>query len=393
MRLALFTDTYDPEVNGVARTLGRWTEYLRQQGVEVQVFAPDPALGHAPRQSSIQVQRFASLPFFLYPECRWALPNPFPVRRALLDFKPTLIHVATPFNMGLFGIHYAKKLHIPLVASYHTHFDRYLPFYNLQWMVKMLWRYMVWFHQDCHSIFVPSPSTRSDLVQRGWREERLQVWPRGIAQDQYYPGANRSEVLASHGIEPDRFAVLYVGRLAPEKDIGIAIDAFEQFRAASCPEAVLLIAGDGPSAAELAERCKRDQLPVSFLGFTELPVLRELYAAADIFLFPSSTETFGNVVLEAMASGTPVVCAAAGGVADTVRHRENGLLCEPGNVEAFASALGLLYRNPELRLILAERGIAYAQSQSWEAIFDRLLSQFREAEAGEGGKTVHRFVT
>ncbi|WP_127530645.1 glycosyltransferase family 4 protein [Paenibacillus kobensis] len=393
MRLAIFTDTYEPEVNGVARTLGRWAEYLRRQGIEAAVFAPDPAAGGPPRQTSIQVQRFASLPFFLYPECRLALPNPIHVRRALQDFKPTLIHVATPFNMGLFGIHYAKKYHIPLVASYHTHFDRYLPFYNLQWMVKMLWRYMEWFHQECRAIFVPSPSTQSELSARGWREDRLHLWPRGIQTDQFYPGANRTELLASIGIEPDRFVVLYVGRVAPEKDVGTAIDAFEKFQRTVCPEAVMIVCGDGPSSHELEERCARDRLPVKFLGFTALPRLREWYASADVFLFPSATETFGNVVLEAMACGAPVVCASAGGVADTVAHGSNGLLCEPGNAEAFSDALTRLYREPDERRGLAARGLAYSRNQSWETIFGRLLSQFLDVESGNTGTRVHRFVT
>ncbi|PWW07479.1 glycosyltransferase involved in cell wall biosynthesis [Paenibacillus cellulosilyticus] len=394
MRLAIFTDTYEPEVNGVARTLGRWTDFLRRQGIEVMVFAPDPAMDHTSQQTSIQVQRFTSFPFFLYPECRLAVPNPVPVRRALQLFQPTLIHVATPFNMGLFGIHYAKKYRIPLVASYHTHFDRYLPYYNLQWMAKLLWRYMEWFHHECRMIFVPSPSTKAQLVGRGWRGERLLVWPRGIKADQFYPGVNRSELElpASCTITPEQFVVLYVGRLSPEKDVGIAIDAFDKFRR-SHPDAVMLIAGDGPSASELAARVTREQLPIHFLGFQSMPALRELYAAADAFMFPSATETFGNVVLEAMACGAPVIGARAGGVADTVTHGVNGLLCDPGHVDSFVDALERLYHDPEERGRLSARGLAYSRNQSWDAIFGRLLSQFLEAESGNTETMVQRFIT
>ncbi|GMK39827.1 glycosyl transferase [Paenibacillus sp. CCS19] len=392
MRLAIFTDTYEPEVNGVARTLGRWTDFLRRQGIEVMVFAPDPAMDNTSLHNSIQVQRFTSFPFFLYPECRLAVPNPVPVRRALQLFQPTLIHVATPFNMGLFGIHYAKKYRIPLVASYHTHFDRYLPYYNLQWMAKLLWRYLEWFHHECRMIFVPSPSTKAQLVGRGWRGDRLDVWPRGIKTDQFYPGVNRAELSASYGITSEQFVVLYVGRLSPEKDVGIAIDAFDKFRQ-SHPEAVMLIAGDGPSAGELEARCTREQLPVRFLGFQSLPALRELYAAADVFLFPSATETFGNVVLEAMACETAVIGARAGGVADTLTHGVNGLLCDPGSADAFADALERLHQDPEERSHLAARGLAYSRNQSWDAIFGRLLSQFLEAESGNIGTIVQRFIT
>jgi len=394
MRLAIFTDTYEPEVNGVARTLGRWTDFLRRRGIEVMVFAPEPGMDDASLQSSIQVQRFTSFPFFLYPECRLAVPNPVPVRRALQQFQPTLIHAATPFNMGLFGIHYAKKYRIPLVASYHTHFDRYLPYYNLQWMAKLLWRYLEWFHHECRMIFVPSPSTKAQLVGRSWREERLDVWARGVETDQFYPGVERTalQLPDSYAITSEQFVVLYVGRLSPEKDVGIAIDAFDKFRR-SHPNAVMLIAGDGPSAGELKARCTRVQLPIHFLGFQSLPVLRELYAAADVFLFPSATETFGNVVLEAMACETAVVGARAGGVADTVTSGVNGLLCDPGSVDSFADALERLYQEPEERGRLAANGLAYSRNQSWDAIFERLLSQFLEAESGNTGTIVHHIGT
>ncbi|MBB3108701.1 glycosyltransferase involved in cell wall biosynthesis [Paenibacillus phyllosphaerae] len=374
MRLALFTDTYEPEVNGVARTLGRWVDYLRRKGVPVQVFAPDPALG-LPHGAAASVERFASLPFFLYPECRLALVNPVHIRRALHAFSPTLIHVATPFNLGLCGIHYARKYEIPLIASYHTHFDRYLPFYNLQWMVKMLWRYMNWFHYDCSRIFVPSASTKSDLLQRGWEEERLSIWPRGMDTKRFHPAVDRKGHLESHGIDSSNFIVLYVGRLAPEKNVDVALAAFAKFQRTACPEARLVVAGDGPSAISLKEQAEQHDIPVHFLGFTAGEELQKWYAASDIFLFPSPTETFGNVVLEAMACGTPVVTANRGGVTDTVEHGLTGFLCEQGDADAFCDALTELYENPLMRYRMASLALAYSRKQSWDDIFDRLLAE------------------
>ncbi|MFB9325226.1 glycosyltransferase family 4 protein [Paenibacillus aurantiacus] len=380
MRLAIFTDTYEPEVNGVARTLGRWADYLKRQGIPVQVFAPDPAASAAEPAPSA-VERFASLPFYLYPECRLALPNPRHIRRALQSFQPTLIHVATPFNLGLCGIHYARKYEIPLVASYHTHFDRYLPFYNLQWMVKMLWRYLNWFHQDASRIFVPSASTRGELLGRGWDEHRLSVWPRGIDARLYHPVVDRSGLLAAHGIEPGQFVVFYAGRLAPEKNVETALAAFALFRERACPDARLVMAGDGPSAQGLKEQAASLGLPVHFLGFTPPKQLQQWYAASDVFLFPSPTETFGNVVLESMACGTPVVTASSGGVADIVEPMATGILCDPASPEAFADALTLLHDQPQLRASMAIQAMAYARSQSWDDIFGRLLDACREAAA------------
>jgi len=373
LKIAIFTDTYVPDVNGVARTLGRWTRYLDNQGVPSIVFAPEPPGSAHLHSASHAVERFASLPFFLYPECRLALPNPVHIRNALIRFKPDLIHVATPFNLGLFGIHYARKYHIPLIASYHTNFDQYLSFYNLQWMEKLLWRYMDWFHRDCKAIFVPSETTRRDLTGRGWEPSRLGVWSRGVDPSLFHPLVNRWEHRARNGIGERAFLAFYAGRLAPEKDVETAIDAFALFQRMA-PDAVFVIAGDGPSASALKERCEDAGVNATFIGFADAAELQRWYASADALLFPSATETFGNVALEAMACGTPVIAANAGGVRDTVRDGENGLLRRPGDAEGFAEALALLHEDEELKARLGRNAHAYSLSQSWDAVFDTLLA-------------------
>jgi glycosyltransferase involved in cell wall biosynthesis len=377
MKVAIFTDTYAPEINGVARTLGRWTEYLERQGVPCRVFAPEPHASTVPDPGSgSPVERFASLPFFLYPECRLAFPSLSYVSKAIRDFRPDLVHVATPFNLGLCGIHYARKFGIPLVASYHTNFDHYLSFYNLQWMEKLLWRYMEWFHRDCSSIFVPSPSTMSFLKNRGWDDSRLKLWSRGVDPEAFHPELDRELFLARHGLSDCGFLALYVGRLAPEKDVEVALEAFERLQQQE-PSSRFVLAGDGPSAPDLKEMCRQRGIKALFVGFADLPMLQQWYAAADVLLSPSPTETFGNVVLEAMACGTAVIGADAGGVRDTVRQGETGILCEPGNVEAFAEALSILRKNSELRSLMGRKAYAYSLTQSWDGIFGRLLDEYR----------------
>ncbi|XEC93686.1 glycosyltransferase family 4 protein [Paenibacillus tarimensis] len=391
MRVALFTDTFDPEINGVARTLGRWIDYLKKRGIPCVVFAPAPsAASELSSASSNTVERFASLPLFLYPECRLALPNPLYIRRTLEAFRPTLIHVATPFNMGVCGIRYAKKYDIPLIASYHTHFDQYLRFYNLQWMSKMLWRYMNWFHQDCRAIFVPSQSTLRDLEGRGWAADRLAVWGRGMDTRLFHPYVNREEWLTENGIGKDRFVVLYVGRLAPEKHVDIALEAFGIFQREICPNALFIVAGDGPSAELLKQQAEQGGIDARFIGFTKLPQLQQWYAASDVFLFPSATETFGNVVLEAMSCGTAVIVADKGGVTDTVEHGVTGLRCPAGETQAFAKALKTLYKDNRLRERLAAWGRAYSQRQSWDHIFSRFLSACERIGANPAHSTILR---
>ncbi|WP_166241263.1 glycosyltransferase family 4 protein [Paenibacillus turpanensis] len=377
MRVAIFTDTFLPEVNGVARTLGRWTNYLESQGIACKVFAPSSEERSEVRRSETMVERFYSIPFLLYPECKLAIPNPLNIKRTLKEFKPTLIHVATPFNLGLYGVHYAKKHRIPLVASYHTHFDQYLAHYRLEWLEAMLWRYMLWFHQDCRKVYVPSHSTLTHLQSKGFNTP-LEIWGRGVDCSRFRPDVNQAQVLAGFEADPSKFTYLYVGRLAPEKSVSVLLDAFRQLPPEIAGRSQLLIAGDGPSYDEIAESLG-ESTQIKLLGFVQGQQLADLYAASDVFVFPSATETFGNVVLESMAAGTPVIGAKAGGVQDNVLHNQTGLLCPPGDVTAFRDAMVQLYRNAGQRLLMSAAGRAYAMQQSWPSIFDRLLLSFRAA--------------
>ncbi|MCZ8512612.1 glycosyltransferase family 1 protein [Paenibacillus filicis] len=378
MRVALFTDTFVPDVNGVAKTLGRWVKYLESRGAECKVFAPQSTAAADTEQW--MVERFYSIPFLLYPECRMAIPNPVNLGRTLRAFAPDLIHVATPFNLGLLGLHYAKRNHVPIVASYHTNFDQYLSYYKLPWMEPMLWKYMLWFHQECRKIYVPSESTRSHLQEKGLRH--LEIWSRGVEVHRFHPLVDRPQVLRSLSIDPAKFVLLYVGRLAPEKSTDVLLQAFDALPERIRANAHLVIAGDGPLLKPLQEQ-HGEREDLTFTGFQQGKALSDLYAAADAFVFPSATETFGNVVLEAMASGTAVIGARAGGVADNIRHGQTGLLCEPGNVAGFVEAVVRLYDDASLRERLAFEGRSYSLRQSWDEIFGRLFDSYLEVLAQE----------
>jgi glycosyltransferase involved in cell wall biosynthesis len=375
MKVALFTDTFLPDVNGVARTLGRWVDYLESHGATCRVFAPQSDSETGLDYNSAMVERFYSVPFLLYPECKLAIPNPISIKKTLQEFKPDIIHCATPFNLGLYGLHYAKKHKIPVVASYHTHFDQYLQYYKIQWVEGMLWRYLGWFHQTCRRIYVPSKSTLSYLQERGF--SNLEVWSRGVDISRFHPAVDREAILRKAGADPDKFSLLYVGRLAPEKSVDVLIEAYEQLPVHLKEKTELILAGDGPLYKEMAEAYK-DRSDMHFQGFVEGKELSDLFAAADLFVFPSATETFGNVVLEAMASGTAVIGAAAGGVQDTVRHMETGWLCPVGDSAAFAEAITTLLDNDQQRQAMSAAGRAYSMLQSWDSIFSRLMESYRQ---------------
>ncbi len=375
MRLALFTDTYSPEINGVAKTLERWIAYLRNKGIECMVFAPArPNEAEAAEKSA---ERLMSLPFVLYPECRMALPRSPEAERKLLSFKPTIVHVATPFGTGIAGRTLALKHGIPLVASHHTHFARYLPYYNVQWLGKLLYRYLHWFHRPCRSIYVPSRSVLEECRKEGWNS--LEIWSRGVDTEVFHPYVDREALLNNAGIPSSRFVVLYAGRIAPEKQPEIAVEAVATFIAESGADVELVMIGEGPDMADLKALSVKRQLRTRFLGSMPQRTLQQWMAASDVLLFPSATETFGNVVLEAMACGLAVIGANGGAVPDTIQDGHNGLLCAPGDANDFAVKLACLFEQPSVRARLAGAGLFEARTRSWDGVFDRLLRSMEAA--------------
>ncbi|WP_449539034.1 glycosyltransferase family 4 protein [Ferdinandcohnia sp. Marseille-Q9671] len=367
MKIAIFTDTYYPEVNGVARTLKRYTDYLREHNYSVKVFAPMPESGE---YVSMNIHRFKSLSFFLYPECRIAFPNMLHIRAELERFAPDIIHVATPFNIGLCGNYYAKKLNIPLVGSYHTDFDYYLQFYDLQFLSTILWSYMKWFHKPFQKLFVPSLQTKMQVEEKGFAN--VEIWPRGVDCELFHPYYRKNDVWEKYQISK-KYLLTYVGRLAPEKNVDLLIEMAHSLPSVWKEKIQWLIVGDGPLRGKMEEEAPTN---MKFTGFLKGNELAELYAASDVFVFPSPSETFGNVMLEAMASGTPVIGANAGGVRNVVQEGVTGILCEPGNGMEMNKAILRLLENEGIRNRMGMEGRRYALTQKWDVIFEKLLQSY-----------------
>ncbi|MFC0473175.1 glycosyltransferase family 4 protein [Halalkalibacter kiskunsagensis] len=370
MRIAIFTDTYAPEINGVAKTLLSLTSYLEKNQVDFRVFAPD---GKTSVPSVPQIERFMSLPFLLYPECRIALPNLLHIKQSLDEFNPTLIHIATPLNLGLYGLHYGKKHHIPMVASYHTHFDDYLHYYHIPFLQKWFWMYMSWFHRPFHKVYVPSESTKAKLLAMSIHDQ-IELWGRGVNHILFNPNKRENEIREKYKIKQKKI-ILYVGRIAPEKDIDIVMNTFEALPKRCREDAHLLIVGDGPLLKTMSNHRSEH---ITFTGFLEGEVLANAYASSDLFLFPSSTETFGNVVLEAMSSGLPIIGANVGGVKHLITHGENGFLCTARDVCSFAEHTMQMLENDQLRTNFGVRARQFALTQSWEEIFARLILSYED---------------
>lgn len=377
MRIALFTDTFEPEVNGVARTLARLYRALKQRGIETLVIAPEYPRSHDDdRPFDHSVERNLSFPFFPYPEVRLAVPRPFYLKKKLDAFQPTLCHIATPVNLGLYGKSYCQARHIPMVASYHTHFDRYVDYYNLAWILPILNEYLKWFHAPMKRIYVPSQETMHHLKTLGY--EQLELFSRGVDTTHFKPLDNdkRAHLRQAYDLPVDRTVYLYVGRLAVEKDLDILKEAILHLPEASLQSMFFLFVGDGPLRPALEQALQGK--PVRFLGFRQGEELAQLYAIADWFVFPSSTETFGNVVLEAFASGTPVIGVNAGGVKELIQPEENGVLLPPRDIPALTNALLHLSLSIDKRHVLRLGARQSALRRSWDAIFDQLIASYEE---------------
>ena len=374
MRITLVTETYFPQVNGVSRTLGQLRRALTERGDAVQLIHPN--YGGPANDPSVVPVRSIRVPF--YPELHLPVPPFGRVRRAIDAFRPDLIHVATEAMLGLSVLNHAKRGGIPVVSSFHTNFDQYTHHYGVGWTRSWIWRYLRWFHNRAAETYVPSRATIADLQNRGF--ERLVLWPRGVDAVLFHPGrSGRERVRSALGLEPGDVVIGHVSRIAAEKNVGFLGDALAMVRAVRS-NVKLLIVGDGPER----EALERTLGPTArFVGYRKGDDLADHYAAADLFAFASVTETFGNVVLEAMASGLPVVALRAGGPGEIVQDGDTGLLAPVDAApEEFADALIRLVDDSAARRAMAEAARTYALSQSWDTIMQGLRERYKAVADG-----------
>jgi glycosyltransferase involved in cell wall biosynthesis len=371
MRVTLVTETYFPQVNGVSRTLGQLVRHLSEAGDSVQLVLPD--YGGAAEHEPTHRVRSIRLPF--YKELHLPLPPFGAAHRAIDRFGPDLIHIATEATLGLSVLCHARRRAIPVVSSFHTNFDQYSDHYGVGWARGTIWRYLRWYHNQTRETYVPSRPTIKALEAREF--ERLVLWPRGVDSLLFRPDRPaRDSIRRALGFGPDDVVIGYVGRIAVEKNVAFLTDALAGL-AAGRPEVRFLFVGDGPARAE-AERRMGPQ--ARFVGYRSGDDLADHYAAADLFAFSSVTETFGNVVLEALASGLPVVALRAGGIGDIVQSGADGLLLDPdASAGSFAGAVASLVDDGDLRRRFAGAARAYALSQSWDTIMGALRNRYFRA--------------
>ena len=343
-RLLVCTDTYPPQVNGVSVVTSLSVAGLKSRGWDVAVAAPKyPVATHQAFGSQEGLENveahlaFPSTPLPFYPDLRLALPNIRALTRLADHFRPDVVHCATEFMVGRMGQHVAARLGVPVVTSYHTDFSRYTAAYGVPWLRSPVRAHIARFHRRAQRTLTPSAPARDDLHAMG--VPLAEVWGRGVDIATFDPRHRSDALRCSYGGR-DCFLFLHVGRIAPEKGVEQIVAAYRVAKQRLTPQPThLVIAGEGPRLESVRAAAGSDH-DVTFLGNLDRDrILPRLYASADAFLFASLTETLGLVILEAMASGVPVIATPAGGVADHLRDGINGLTYPAGDVNAMADAM------------------------------------------------------
>jgi glycosyltransferase involved in cell wall biosynthesis len=368
MRVAYFADSLPPKTDGVARTIAQLVNTLHEEQLEYHLFSPfKPDDQYFWKKNVDQV---FSVPLFLYSDYRIGLPSSHRVYDQLDSFKPNIIHVTSPTYLGQLGLKYGQRRGIPVVSSYHTHFVSYFKYYGFQRFESLGWQILKKFYNQFDCVYVPSPSTAQELEERGF--ENIELWQRGIDLSSFSP--NKLNPKLKQKLSPTQDPILlFVGRLVQEKDLYdlIKVDRILKMQKKKYE---IVIVGDGPMRLQLEK-----ELPdAHFTGWLHGEQLSEIYASSDIFVFPSTTETFGNVILEAYASGLPMVCVNEGGVVDLIMDGYTGFITEAKNPKDIAEKVNILLSNPDLRKKYADNAQKYAATFSWSKINRKLISSYRQ---------------
>jgi len=386
LRVAVVTETYPPEVNGVAMTTGRVVDGLLRLGHQVQLVRPRQGQDDRPASAErLEEVLSRGVPIPRYNQLKLGLPARSALQRLWSVRRPDVVQVVTEGPLGWSAVAAARKLCLPVMTEFHTNFHRYSGYYGVGWLKQPVAAWLRRFHNKGDVCLVPTPELAAELSARGVR--RVEVVARGVDTGLFHPGRRATALRRAWGAGDDTVVVAVVGRMAPEKNLTLAVRAFDALRAVQ-PDARLLFVGDGPARAAL--QAARPEF--IYAGMRSGEDLAAHYASADLFLFPSTTETFGNVTTEALASGLPVVGFNYAAAAQWVRSGENGWLVPLGDEAGFIQAAQRLAADAALRRRLAARARASVADADWDGIVRRLLAVMdeviaaHEARQARGGR-------
>lgn len=371
MRLALVTETFPPDVNGVAMTLRRLVGGLAELGHAVQVVRPRPRKSAPKVDAPCAFAEVMGLPLPGYPDLQFGRPAWGWLRKHWKQQRPDLVHIATEGPLGLSALWAARSLELPITSSYHTNFHSYGRHYGYGFIQRQVLGYFRYFHNVTARTFVPSEDVREMLKAQGL--EHLALMGRGVDTQLFSPERRQAQLREQWGAAPEDPVVLYVGRIASEKNIPLTVEAFQAFRE-KLPNAKMVIVGDGPER----QRLQTLHPEFHFAGMRQGEDLAAHYASADLFFFASETETFGNVTTEAMASGLVVLAYDYAAARRYLRHGENGFLAPLGQPEAFLQQTATIATAQTAWPAIRREARATAETLSWGKIVAALESEMRQ---------------
>ncbi len=376
--VAVVTETFPPEINGVSKTIGKMVNALLERGYRIQLFRPrqksEPGvIDH----ENLKVVALPGLNIPFYRELRFGLPMVRTLKRYWREERPDVVQVVTEGPLGWAAIQAAKALKIRCVTEFHTNFDAYSKYYRLSAISHVVERYLRGFHNQTELTLVPTREMKQLLTERGYRD--IKVVGRGIDTNLFNRKRRDPALRRAWGLEENDIAVIYVGRIAPEKNVALALSAFEHFRAHQ-PRAKFIAVGDGPARTDLEKKYPH----VIFAGMQKGEALAAHYASADLFLFPSVTETFGNVVLEAMSSGLAIVAYHYAAAAQYLQDDVSAALVPFNEDASFEKRVESLARHPETIDQLKRAVRPLAQACGWS----RTIDDLEDALLGRGKEGV-----
>ncbi len=370
MRLAYVTETYPPEINGVAFTADRFVRGLRARGHAIDLVRPRQK--HESKCDTLSEWRSPGIALPMYSDLRVGLPMAGQLKKRWSKSRPQLVHVATEGPLGWAAVRAARASGIPVTSDFRTNFDQYSEHYGFGLLRGIVGGYLKHFHNATDRTFVPTSAVSKALTQQGF--ERTEVVGRGVDAESFSPDYASQKLRATWGADADTPVLLYVGRLAAEKNVPLAFRAFEAVRSRS-PGARFVVVGDGPLRKKLAG-LHSDAI---FAGPQRGALLAQYYASSDIFLFPSLTETFGNVTMEALASGLLVAAFRSGAAAVHIDDCTNGVLVAPGDEQGFIAATCALAQQFRSLGMMRSNARRAAVAANWDVVISRFESCLSDA--------------
>lgn len=368
-----FTDTFY-DVNGVAQTLQQQVEIARKTNKQLTVITCDNG-EHADRPGIRNFQPIDVFEIPEYPEQKLYLPPFLEMLNYCYEQGFTHIQSATPGPIGLAALAIAHILKLPITGTYHTAFPQYAQYLTGDAMIEELtWKYMIWYYDQMNTIYVSSRASADELTEKGIKPDKIRMIPRGIDIEAFHPSRRNGFLKKRYGIE-ETIRLLYVGRVSKEKNLPVLAAAFRKL-AQTEPDAHLVVVGDGPYLKEM--KSVMADLPCTFTGYLEGEELSVAYASSDLFVFPSTTDTFGNVVLEAQASGLPVIVTDQGGPCENLLPEKTGFIVPGDEEESLLRVLRILVRDRELREQMGRTARRYMEDRSFENAFIRSWKLFTE---------------